>query len=158
MSEVTNYSQRGAVAVIAIDRPPVNGLGHAVRESLVERLTEALGNDEVEAIVIYGGGRMFSAGADIKEFGSELAFKQPLLTELINMVEEAGKPVVAAIHGVAAGGGLELALGCHYRLAAADARLGLPEVTLGIIPGRVGSPPCRVSHSATRPGARTSPM
>ena len=139
MSEVTKYSQRGAVAVIAIDRPPVNGLGHAVRKSLVEHLTEALGNDEVEAIVIHGDGRMFSAGADIKEFGSELAFKQPLLTELIDMVEEAGKPVVAAIHGVAAGGGLELALGCHYRLAATDARLGLPEVTLGIIPGAGGT-------------------
>lgn len=139
MSRAVNYSQRGAVAVIAIDSPPVNGLGHVVRKGLVKCLTDALANDEVAAIVVHGGGKMFSAGADIKEFGSELAFTAPLLTEVINMIEAAGKPVVAAIHGVAAGGGLELALGCHYRLAATDARLGLPEVTLGIIPGAGGT-------------------
>ena len=139
MSEVTSYSQRGAVAVIAIDSPPVNGLGHAVRQGFVEHLSEALGSVTVEAIVVHGTGKMFSAGADIKEFGSELAFTPPLLTEVINMIEEAAKPVIAAIHGVAAGGGLELALGCHYRLAGTDARVGLPEVTLGIIPGAGGT-------------------
>ena len=104
MSRAVNYSQRGAVAVIAIDSPPVNGLGHVVRKGLVKCLTDALANDEVAAIVVHGGGKMFSAGADIKEFGSELAFTAPLLTEVINMIEAAGKPVVAAIHGVAAGG------------------------------------------------------
>ena len=139
MSRVVNCSEHGAVAVITIDSPPVNGLGHAVRKDLVKHLSDALDNNTVEAIVVHGAGKMFSAGADIKEFGSELAFKPPLLTEVINMIEAAGKPVVAAIHGVAAGGGLELALGCHYRLAATNARLGLPEVTLGIIPGAGGT-------------------
>ena len=139
MSRVVNCSEHGAVAVITIDSPPVNGLGHAVRKGLVKCLSDALANNMVEAIVVHGGDKMFSAGADIKEFGSELAFTPPLLTEVINMVEASGKPVVAAIHGVAAGGGLELALGCHYRLAAINARLGLPEVTLGIIPGAGGT-------------------
>ncbi|SUZ82301.1 uncharacterized protein METZ01_LOCUS35155, partial [marine metagenome] len=139
MSRVVNYSEHGAVAVITIDSPPVNGLGHAVRKGLVKCLSDALDSNTVEAIVVHGADKMFSAGADIKEFGSELAFTPPLLTEVINMIEAAGKPVVAAIHGVAAGGGLELALGCHYRLAATNARLGLPEVTLGIIPGAGGT-------------------
>ena len=139
MSEVTEYSQRGAVGVIAIDSPPVNGLGLAVRESIARHLAAALADDDVKAIVIHGGGRMFSAGADIKEFGTELAFTKPMLMDVITMVEDADKPIIATIHGVAAGGGLELALGCHYRVAAADARVGLPEVTLGIIPGAGGT-------------------
>ena len=139
MSRVVNCSEHGAVAVITIDSPPVNGLGHAVRKGLVKCLSDALANNMVEAIVVHGADKMFSAGADIKEFGSELAFTPPLLTEVINMIEASGKPVVATIHGVAAGGGLELALGCHYRLAAINARLGLPEVTLGIIPGAGGT-------------------
>ncbi len=139
MSEVTEYSQRGAVGVIGIDSPPVNGLGLAVREGIAGHLAAALADDDVKAIVIHGGSRMFSAGADIKEFGTELAFTKPMLMDVITMVEDADKPIIAAIHGVAAGGGLELALGCHYRLAAADARVGLPEVTLGIIPGAGGT-------------------
>ena len=139
MSRVVNCSEHGAVAVITIDSPPVNGLGHAVRKGLVKCLSDALANNMVEAIVVHGADKMFSAGADIKEFGSELAFTPPLLTEVINMIEASGKPVVATIHGVAAGGGLELARGCHYRLAAINARLGLPEVTLGIIPGAGGT-------------------
>jgi len=139
MSEVTQYSRRGAVAVISIDSPPVNGLGHAVREAVLRCLESALADDEVAAVVIHGGGRMFSAGADIKEFGTDLVLLPPTLRELIDAAENAGKPVVAAIHGVAAGGGCELALGCHYRIAAADARIGLPEVTLGIIPGAGGT-------------------
>ena len=139
MPEVTEYSQRGAVGIIAIDSPPVNGLGLAVREGIAGHLAAALADDDVKAIVIHGGGRMFSAGADIKEFGTELAFTKPMLMDVITMVEDADKPIIAAIHGVAAGGGLELALGCHYRVAAADARVGLPEVTLGIIPGAGGT-------------------
>ncbi len=139
MSRVVSCSEHGAVAVITIDSPPVNGLSHAVRKGLVKYLSDALDNNMVEAIVVHGADKMFSAGADIKEFGSELAFTPPLLTEVINMIEASGKPVVAAIHGVAAGGGLELALGCHYRLASNNARLGLPEVTLGIIPGAGGT-------------------
>ena len=139
MPEVTEYSQRGAVGIIAIDSPPVNGLGLAVREGIAGHLAAALADDDVKAIVIHGGGRMFSAGADIKEFGTELAFTKPMLMDVITMVEDADKPIIAAIHGVAAGGGLELALGCHYRVASADARVGLPEVTLGIIPGAGGT-------------------
>jgi 3-hydroxyacyl-CoA dehydrogenase len=139
MSELTRYSKRGAVAVIAIDSPPVNGLGHALRAAIQQHLEAALADDEVQAIVLHGGGRMFSAGADINEFGTDLVVKPPTLRELIDTAELAGKPVIAAIHGVAAGGGCELALGCHYRIAAADARIGLPEVTLGIIPGAGGT-------------------
>ncbi len=139
MSEVTRYSKRGAVGVIAIDNPPVNGLGLAVRQSIVGHLTAALADDDVKVIVIHSDGKMFSAGADIKEFGTDLAFTKPMLMDVITMVEDADKPIIAAIHGVAAGGGLELALGCHYRVAATDARIGLPEVTLGIIPGAGGT-------------------
>jgi 3-hydroxyacyl-CoA dehydrogenase len=139
MSDPTRYSRRGAVGVITLDSPPVNGLGQALRAGIHARLLEALGDPEVLAIVIHGGGRMFSAGADIKEFGTDLAFASPTLGEVIDAIEGAGKPVVAAIHGVAAGGGCELALGCHYRIAATDARVGLPEVTLGIIPGAGGT-------------------
>jgi len=139
MSEVTQYSKRGAVAVISIDSPPVNGFGHVVRAGVFGHLEAALADDEVKAIVIHGGGRMFSAGADIKEFGTDLAFRSPKLGEVINAAENAGKPVIAAIHGVAAGGGCEFALGCHYRVAATDSRIGLPEVTLGIIPGAGGT-------------------
>jgi 3-hydroxyacyl-CoA dehydrogenase len=139
MSEIIQYSRRGPVAVISIDSPPVNGLGHAVRAGVLRCLEGALADDEVEAIVIHGDGRMFSAGADIKEFGTDLVLLPPTLRELIDAAEAADKPVVAAIHGVAAGGGCEFALGCHYRIAAADARIGLPEVTLGIIPGAGGT-------------------
>ena len=113
----------------------------------------ALADDEVEAIVIHGGGRMFSAGADIKEFGTDLVLLPPTLRELIDTAENAGKPVVAAIHGVAAGGGCEFALGCHYRIAATDARIGLPEVTLGIIPGAGGTAqgyPQLAGHAVSR--------
>jgi len=139
MSEITHYSKRGAVAVIGIDNPPVNGFGHLVRAALVERVETALADDEIEAIVLHGAGRMFSAGADIREFGTELAFRKPMLKDVIRTLEEAAKPLIAAIHGVAAGGGCEMALGCHYRIAAAAARIGLPEVNLGIIPGAGGT-------------------
>jgi len=139
MSEVTRYSKRGAVAVITLDNPPVNGFGHRVRAGIFRRLEAALADDDVQAIVFCGAGRMFSAGADIREFGTDLALRSPTLPELINAVEQADKPVVVAIHGVAAGGGCEFALGCHYRIAAAGARIGLPEVNLGIIPGAGGT-------------------
>ena len=139
MSDAANYSQQGAVGVIAFNNPPVNGLGHAVREAVAGHLAAALEDPGISAIVVHGADRMFSAGADIREFGTELAFAPPLLTEVITAFEDADKPVIAAIHGVAAGGGLELALGCHYRIAATDARVGLPEVTLGIIPGAGGT-------------------
>jgi 3-hydroxyacyl-CoA dehydrogenase len=134
---ISNVSDQ--VRVVFIDNPPVNGLGAAVRTHLMNELERALADDNVEAIVLSGKGRMFSAGADIREFGKEPPPGTPSLPQLIDAVERSTKPVVAAIHGVAAGGGLELALGCHARIASSDARLGLPEVTLGIIPGAGGT-------------------
>jgi len=139
MSPVTHYTKRGPIAVIAMDNPPVNGFGHELRAAIFRRLEAALADDDVEAIVIHGTGRMFSAGADITEFGTDLATRSPNLRELIDAVELADKPVIASIHGVAAGGGCEFALGCAFRIAATDARIGLPEVNLGIIPGAGGT-------------------
>ena len=127
------------VRVVFIDNPPVNGLSASVRTHLMNELARALADESVDAIVLAGKGKMFSAGADIREFGTEASFATPTLPEVIDAVEKSMKPVVAAIHGVAAGGGLELALGCHARTASSDARLGLPEVTLGIIPGAGGT-------------------
>ncbi|HXV59081.1 MAG TPA: 3-hydroxyacyl-CoA dehydrogenase NAD-binding domain-containing protein [Vicinamibacteria bacterium] len=130
---------RGPVRVLMLNNPPVNGLSLAVRGALFRELGDAVDDDDVEAIVLAGNGKMFSAGADIREFGDEPPSGSITLPELIDAIEQSSKPVVAAIHGVAAGGGLELALGCHERVAAADARVGLPEVTLGIIPGAGGT-------------------
>ncbi len=127
------------VRTVFIDNPPVNGLGAAVRSHLLRELERALADPGVDAIVIAGRGKMFSAGADIREFGKEPPPETPSLPDVIDAIERSTKPVVAAIHGVAAGGGLELALGCHGRMASPDARLGLPEVTLGIIPGAGGT-------------------
>ena len=136
---VVSYEKRGRVAILTMDNPPVNGLGAALRTGIAERLAEAQADPAVEAIVIAGAGRMFSAGADIREFGGEPPAGTPSLSQVIDTMEGGEKPVVAAIHGVAAGGGLELALGCHHRIADGDTRIGLPEVTLGIIPGAGGT-------------------
>ncbi|HZT52489.1 MAG TPA: 3-hydroxyacyl-CoA dehydrogenase NAD-binding domain-containing protein [Stellaceae bacterium] len=127
----------GATAVLTIDNPPVNALGHALRSAIKSALDQALADPAVRAIVLIGAGRTFIAGADITEFGKPRA--EPLTPTLIATIEAGAKPVVAAIHGHALGGGLELAMGCHYRIAAADARLGQPEVKLGLIPGAGGT-------------------
>lgn len=132
-------TRNGAARVLTIDNPPVNGLGADVRRALGEELDRALADAAVEAIVIAGAGDMFCAGADIREFGQDPPPDVPQLPDLIDAIEASTKPVVAAIHGVAAGGGLELTLGCHARVAAKSARVGLPEVTLGIIPGAGGT-------------------
>ncbi len=129
--------RHGPVLDIVIDSPPVNALGELVRQELHQAVRDAQADNAVKAIVIRGRGRMFSAGADIAEFGKPLA--EPSLPEVIDAVEASGKPVVAAIHGSALGGGLELALGAHYRLATAGAKLGLPEVALGLLPGAGGT-------------------
>ena len=139
MSTAVRVRQEGLVRVLSIDNPPVNGLGAAVRSGLKAALDEALADEGTEAIVLTGEGAMFCAGADIREFGAEPPAGTPALPDVIDAFEASTKPVVAAIHGVAAGGGLELALGCHGRLATSDARVGLPEVTLGIIPGAGGT-------------------
>ncbi|MDF0542932.1 3-hydroxyacyl-CoA dehydrogenase NAD-binding domain-containing protein [Sphingobium sp. H39-3-25] len=122
---------------ILIENPPVNALGHAVRIGLAEALAAAQADDGVRAIVIRGGGKLFSAGADIAEFDGVLA--EPALPEVAAAIEASAKPVVAAIHGMALGGGLEVALACHYRIATPTARLGLPEVKLGLLPGAGGT-------------------
>jgi 3-hydroxyacyl-CoA dehydrogenase len=133
------YELRGSVAVISLNNPPVNGLSHALRTQIVQGIDAALADDKVQAIVLFGSERAFSGGADIKEFGSPKAFAEPNLHTVIATVESATKPVVAAIGGACMGGGLELALGCHFRVALADAQIALPEVKLGILPGAGGT-------------------
>ncbi|MGK5080114.1 3-hydroxyacyl-CoA dehydrogenase NAD-binding domain-containing protein [Janthinobacterium sp. HLX7-2] len=133
------YQVNGAVAVITLANPPVNGLGLATRTAAVAGIRQALADTAIEAIVITGAGKAFSGGADIKEFNSPKALTEPTLHTLINVVESASKPVVAAIHSVCMGGGLELALGCNYRVAAPGAQMALPEVKLGILPGAGGT-------------------
>jgi 3-hydroxyacyl-CoA dehydrogenase len=136
MSPVT-LARHGNVAVLTLDNPPVNALSHAVREGLHKALGAALADGAVKAIVLACAGRTFSAGADITEFGKPMA--PPSLREVIDAFEASPKPVVAALHGTALGGGFELALGCHYRVAAPGAKVGLPEVKLGLIPGAGGT-------------------
>ena len=135
----THYERRGNVAVLQIDNPPINGLGHVTRKSLIDGLGRALRDDDVRAIVITGTGKVFSGGADIKEFNTPAALAQPSLLQLIDNVERSVKPVIAAVNGVCMGGGLELALGCHYRIATQDALLALPEVKIGLLPGAGGT-------------------
>lgn len=126
------YFQHGDVAVITMDSPPVNGLGAALRRAIVDGLTRAQRDPTVRAIVLTGSGRGFSGGADIREFNTPAAFAEPTLHTVIRIIEDSQVPVVAAIHGIAMGGGLELALGCHYRVAAPGAQIALPEVKLAL--------------------------
>ena len=125
--------------MITLDNPPVNGLGHAVRSAIVAGVDRANADAAVAAIVITGAGKTFSAGADIREFNTPKATAEPTLRTVIRVVEASAKPVVAAIGGACMGGGLELALGCHYRVAAATAPIALPEVKLGLMPGAGGT-------------------
>lgn len=136
MSVITTRRE-GEVLVVTSNNPPVNALGQAVRAGLAEAMAEAAGDDAIQAVVICCEGRTFFAGADITEFGKPPV--GPSLPEVIDAIEASPKPVVAAIHGTALGGGLEVALGCHYRIAVASAKLGLPEVKLGILPGAGGT-------------------
>ena len=133
------YQVQDGIAVVTIANPPVNSMSHAARSAVVDGVTKALADDAVKAIVLIGDGKGFSAGAEIKEFNSPAATAEPNLATVIDVIENADKPVVAAIHGVAMGGGLELALGCHYRVASAGAQIALPEVKLGILPGAGGT-------------------
>ncbi|HXD42729.1 MAG TPA: 3-hydroxyacyl-CoA dehydrogenase NAD-binding domain-containing protein [Ramlibacter sp.] len=133
------YKVHGDVAVITMNNPPVNGLGHATRLGLASGLEQANADASVKAIVITGAGKAFSGGADINEFGTPKALAEPNLGSVILAIEYSAKPVVAAVHSIAMGGGLELALGCHYRIAAPGANIALPEVKLGLIPGAGGT-------------------
>src|SRR4051812_19748017 len=133
------YARHGDVALITLDNPPVNGMGHALRSAIADGLRAAAAEEAVRAVVLTGAGSAFSGGADIREFNPPRALAEPTLRGLIDMIESGGKPVVAAINGTCFGGGLELSLACHYRVAKADAALALPEVKLGLVPGAGGT-------------------
>lgn len=133
------YKVVGDVAVITLANPPVNGLGFATRVGITDGLDKANADDAVTSIVITGAGKAFSGGADIKEFGTPKASQEPNLGSVIVALEKSPKPIVAAIHSVVMGGGLELALGCHYRVAAPGTSVALPEVKLGLLPGAGGT-------------------
>jgi 3-hydroxyacyl-CoA dehydrogenase len=133
------YKVHGDIALITLNNPPVNGLGLATRQGITAGLEQAQADPAVKAVVLTGAGKAFSGGADIKEFGTPKALAEPNLLSVILAVENCSKPVVAAIHSVAMGGGLELSLGCHYRIAAPGANIALPEVKLGLIPGAGGT-------------------
>ena len=133
------YRCEARVAVITIDNPPVNGLAYDVRRAIVDGVDRATDDSTVDAIVLTGGAERFSCGADIREFDTPKAKAEPTLHTTIRVVEASAKPVVAAIAGICMGGGLELALGCHFRVAARDAQIALPEVKLGLLPGAGGT-------------------
>jgi 3-hydroxyacyl-CoA dehydrogenase len=130
-------SRHGDVLIVTSNNPPVNALGAAVRQGLVAAIEEAEGDEAIKAVVIRCEGQTFFAGADITEFGKPPVM--PWLPTVVDTIENCSKPVVAAIHGTALGGGLEVALGCHYRVAVRDAKLGVPEVKLGLLPGAGGT-------------------
>src|SRR4029079_5843475 len=129
----------GDVAVITMDNPPVNGLGFDTRRGIVDGLDKALADAAVKGHVVTRGGKAFSGGADIREFGSPKAIAEPNLLSLIAAFEARPKPIVAGMHSVDKRGGLQRALGCHYRVAAAGTQIALPEVKIGLIPGAGGT-------------------
>ncbi|MCA0324316.1 MAG: enoyl-CoA hydratase/isomerase family protein [Proteobacteria bacterium] len=136
---IAEYKVEGDVAVITLNNPPVNGLGLSTRVGIAQALDKANADPAVKAIVLTGAGKAFSGGADIREFGSPKAVQEPNLLSVIRALELSDKPVVAAVHSIAMGGGLELALGAHYRIAAPGTKVALPEVKLGLIPGAGGT-------------------
>lgn len=137
MSDTVSFSKQGAIGLIKVNNPPVNALSQSVRAGLKACVEQGLADDSVKAIVLICEGRTFIAGADIAEFAKGMG--EPGLVPVISNMETAAKPIVAAIHGTALGGGLEVALGCHYRVALASAKVGLPEVHLGLLPGAGGT-------------------
>ena len=139
MSDVIQFEMRGGIAVLIIDNPPANALSFAVCKALGEIIPDCMANETVTALVLTGAGRMFMAGADIREFNLERPADVPDFHVVLGAMEAAPKPIVAAINGVALGGGLELAMGCHYRLIAPGAQVGQPEIKLGFIPGAGGT-------------------
>src|SRR3984957_81863 len=138
MSEL-KFEVSNGIAVLTLENPPVNSLGHALRTALVDGLERANGDANVGAIVLLGARAGLSGGADIREFGTPKAIAYPNLLNVLREVEGSAKPVIAAIGGVCMGGGLELALACHYRVGVAGAKIALPEVKLGLLPGAGGT-------------------
>ena len=136
-TSVVELKQDGDVLLVSVNNPPVNALGAAVRQGLMAAMEQADASAAVKAVVIVGQGKAFIAGADIREFGKPPV--QPFLPDVCNRIEACSKPVVAVIHGAALGGGLEIAMSAHYRLALPGAKLGLPEVSLGLVPGAGGT-------------------
>ncbi len=137
MSKVVNYELENNIAVITIDSPPVNAMGYVVRQGTWDAIEQFEQDTAAAAAVLICAGRTFIAGADISEFNAPP--KEPWLPELVQKIEDCSKVIVAAIHGTALGGGLETAMACHYRCAIASAKVGLPEVTLGLLPGASGT-------------------
>ncbi|KRB67987.1 3-hydroxyacyl-CoA dehydrogenase NAD-binding domain-containing protein [Noviherbaspirillum sp. Root189] len=137
--DIPHYQRHGAVAVLRLANPPVNGLSHALRVNIAAALDAVEADPETHALVLIGEGAYFCGGADIREFNTPNSSREPVTPDLIKRIAAFPKPVIAAIHGAALGGGLELALGCHYRVAQEGARLGLPEVKLGLLPGGGGT-------------------
>src|SRR5437762_4229233 len=134
-----HYRLQESIAVITLDNPPVNGLGFDTRVEAAAGIDRALADTSVTALVLTGGSKLFSGGADIREFNTPKATAEPTLHTLIRVVEASTKPVIAAINGACVGGGLELALACHFRVASATASVALPEVKLGLLPGAGGT-------------------
>ena len=139
MPPPVRFDRVEGVGVVTLDNPPVNAFSLSQRIGVKEALTNGLQDPDILAFVICGSGRMFSAGADIREFDTGVAAESPTLPELISLIEDSPKPVVCALHGTAVGGGCELSLACHSRVAVTGTRIGLPEVTLGIVPGAGGT-------------------
>lgn len=139
MSEYVTVTHEGGIAIIMIDNPPVNAMSFHLRQPLYKAIEAARDDASVKGVVLACAGRTFVSGADISEFGSEKALASPSLPELCSLLESLPKPVVAAIHGTTLGGGLELAMSCHYRVAEKGAKVGLPEVKLGLLPGAGGT-------------------
>src|SRR5207249_1490836 len=142
MSELVKFSNQGGIGVITVDNPPVNALSPGVPQGIQAAVKQAQTDDSIQALVLIGAGRTFIAGADIKEFGKITSGERKdrfSLTELMLAMEDSSKPVICAIHGTAFGGGLEVAMGAHYRVAVPSAQVGQPEVKLGLIPGAAGT-------------------
>jgi len=139
MSDAVSYSVRDGIAVISMNNPPVNGLGSVLRPGIMDGIKRAGADPAVKAVVIIGTAKAFSGGADIREFNTPKSTMPPSLPEINDAQDACPKPMVAAIGGFALGGGCELALGCHYRVALPKSLLGLPEVKLGLLPGSGGT-------------------
>ena len=137
MKGTVHYKVQDNIALMTVDNPPVNPLSSGVRQGLTDGINQALADENVEAVVLTGEGRAFIAGADISEFGGKA--EGPSLFDCLNAMANSSKPIIAAINGTAFGGGLDVALCCHYRVIASTAPVGLPEVKLGLLPGAGGT-------------------